>query len=45
MLSIMDANVAAFKTGLERNADIVFAASYAPLLQVRDPSYSSKTAF
>jgi len=23
-------------TGLERNADIVFAASYAPLLGVRD---------
>ena len=26
---------AAFMTGLERNSDIVFAASYAPLLQVR----------
>lgn len=25
---------AAFMTGLERNSDIVFAASYAPLLQV-----------
>lgn len=26
---------AAFMTGLERNSDIVFAASYAPLLGVR----------
>ena len=29
------AGEAAFMTGLERNADIVFAASYAPLLNVR----------
>ena len=29
------AGEAAFMTGLERNADIVFAASYAPLIQVR----------
>lgn len=28
------AGEAAFMTGLERNSDIVFAASYAPLLQV-----------
>ena len=28
------AGEAAFVTGLERNSDIVFAASYAPLLQV-----------
>lgn len=29
------AGEAAFMTGFERNGDIVFAASYAPLLQVR----------
>lgn len=28
---------AVFMTGLERNSDIVFAASYAPLLGVSDP--------
>lgn len=33
--SLGAAGEAAFMTGLERNSDIVFAASYAPLLQVR----------
>ncbi|KAI0264657.1 glycoside hydrolase [Gloeopeniophorella convolvens] len=32
---------AAFMTGLERNSDIVFAASYAPLLGVSDPAEPS----
>jgi alpha-N-arabinofuranosidase len=33
---------AVFMTGFERNADIVFAASYAPLLQVSDRSYHGR---
>lgn len=35
------AGEAAFMTGFERNADIVFAAAYAPLLQVRFQSLFS----
>lgn len=35
--SLGSASEAAFMTGLERNSDIVFAASYAPLLNVLCP--------
>ena len=39
------AGEAAFMTGLERNADIVFAASYAPLLGVCRVVYSPEPRY